>query len=475
MTRSIPPVTFPLVVALAVACPALGQLPPSSQGLAPTVILGRPTDHSIAVSVEAGVAVEAYLEYGRSSGVYDDQTAVVASAGSAPLVFALHDLPSDAPVVYRLRLRRPDASEFTASPERSFHTQRDRGGTFRFVVVADSHLGTADHCNPTLYTRTLQNALADAPDFFLDLGDTFRADHIPVVNEATVERLYLDQRPYFGLLAASAPLFLATGNHETASGWVHDGSAESSAVWAVRARQKHYLNPLPDGFYSGDTHPDPVVGLPGDYYAWEWGAALFVVLDPYWYTAVDPRASGDLWDWTLGEEQFRWLERTLATSTAPFKFVFAHHVQGDGTRGGVEPAALFEWGGRGRNGASEFAARRPGWEAPVHDLFVRYGVTAFFQGHDHLFARQEKDGVVYQTCPMPADASYRQTNAEFFRSGHVLPASGHLRVTVTPTTATVDYLRAWLPADETEVHRNGEVAFSYTLAGKPVPRAPRRR
>ena len=33
---------------------------------------------------------------------------------------------------------------------------------------------------------------------------------------------------------------------------------------------------------------------------------------------------------------------------------------------------------------------------PVHQLMVKNGVTIFFQGHDHLFARQERDGMVYQ-------------------------------------------------------------------------------
>ncbi len=33
---------------------------------------------------------------------------------------------------------------------------------------------------------------------------------------------------------------------------------------------------------------------------------------------------------------------------------------------------------------------------------VKTGVTIFFQGHEHLLARQEKDGVIYQEVPNPA-------------------------------------------------------------------------
>ena len=49
------------------------------------------------------------------------------------------------------------------------------------------------------------------------------------------------------------------------------------------------------------------------------------------------------------------------------------------------------------------------------------------------------------------------------RSGDTLPNSGHVRVTVTPEHARVDYVRAWLPKDETGESRNGAVAFSYSV------------
>jgi hypothetical protein len=99
---------------------------------------------------------------------------------------------------------------------------------------------------------------------------------------------------------------------------------------------------------------------------------------------------------------------------------------------------------------------------------VKTGVTIFFQGHDHLFARQEKDGVIYQEVPNPADASYQAFNREAYRSGDILPDSGHLRVTVAPDQVKVDYVRAWLPKDETGDQKNGVVAFSYTVKPRPL-------
>jgi hypothetical protein len=96
---------------------------------------------------------------------------------------------------------------------------------------------------------------------------------------------------------------------------------------------------------------------------------------------------------------------------------------------------------------------------------VKTGVTIFFQGHDHLFARQEKDGVIYQEVPNPADATYTAFNEEAYRSGDTFPNSGYLRVRVAPEGATVEYVRMFLPRDEQPPDRvSGTVQFRYTSA-----------
>ncbi len=91
----------------------------------------------------------------------------------------------------------------------------------------------------------------------------------------------------------------------------------------------------------------------------------------------------------------------------------------------------------------EFTERRPGWELPVHQLMAKPGVTFFFQGHDHLFARQERDGIVYQKVPMPADQDYVAYNKDRYESRVKLLNSGHLRVTVSPENVNVDYVRGF--------------------------------
>ncbi len=118
-------------------------------------------------------------------------------------------------------------------------------------------------------------------------------------------------------------------------------------------------------------------------------------------------------------------------------------------RGGVEEATSYEWGD-----AAGLAAHRPGWDKTIQQLFADSHVSIFFQGHDHIFVHQQLDGVTYQTLPEPADPNYSLFNANAYRTGDKLPNSGHVRVTVSPTGVTVDYIRSYLDKPD-------ELAFTY--------------
>ena len=191
-----------------------------------------------------------------------------------------------------------------------------------------------------------------------------------------------------------------------------------------------------------------------DYYYFEWGDALFIVLDPYWHSNIpvdnvpnseQKKEKKQPWDITLGQEQYFWFQKTLETSTAKYKFVFAHHVSGTG-RGGIERAKYFEWGGYSQRDIFEFKKYRPDWSLPIHQLMVKNNVTIFFQGHDHLFAKQELDGVIYQSVPNPADDTYTAFNMEAYTSGIILPNSGFLNITVSPQNVKVEYVKSFLPS-----------------------------
>jgi len=214
----------------------------------------------------------------------------------------------------------------------------------------------------------------------------------------------------------------------------------------------------------------PGIGFRQNYYAFEWGDALFVVLDPYSYTTPKPGADG--WGWTLGAAQYQWLAKTLSASRARFKFVFSHHLLGgNGTdaRGGAAFGRLFEWGGRNLDGTWAFDKQRPGWPAPIHQLLAENKVTAWFHGHDHLFAREQLDGVIYQEVPQPSLARYDTADpgSGYGYQGAIgvdlFPSSGHLRVTVGATEVRVEYVRSVAAADETPTRKNGSIVTSYVV------------
>lgn len=429
-------------------------------------ILGRPTRDAITVGALADQDVEVYFEYGTQAGLYVAQTGPQTYPAGTPIEVVLSPLAPDTRYYYRMRHRTPGSGTFDAGAERSFHTARDPGSTFTVAIQADSHLDAQS--SPLLYTRTLENAAADAPDFFVDLGDTFMSEKFATDYAGVVAR-HLLQRPYLATVARSAPLFLVLGNHEGELGWLLDGTPENMAVWATNARKLYYPNPSPDGFYSGDTTVHPFVGQRESYYAWEWGDALFVVLDPFWATTTKPGQSGDNWDWTLGDEQYAWFRQTLEQSDARFKFVFSHHLTG-GTnteaRGGIAGAPYFEWGGLNADDTPGFSLERPTWSTPIHQLMVANGVSVYFHGHDHMFVKEELDGIVYQEVPQPSHPSLNSTGnavAYGYTSGVLISSSGHLRMVVSPSQARIDYVRAYLPENETGGRVNGEVAHSYTI------------
>jgi hypothetical protein len=461
--------------------------PPSGSILA-TELLGRPTANSVTVNVIPAVNLEGYFEYGPAPGNYSGQTDAQTVNAGAPLEHELTGLEPDSRYYYRLRYRvSGEDGPFNAAPAHSFHTQRPAGMTFTFVVQADPHLD--DKSDEEVYRQTLSNEAADDPDFLIDLGDDSMIDkcvmdgpvwcnlpHAPAADYAQTEARNLLNRQFYADVAHSTPVFLALGNHEAESGWRFDGSGDSLPYWDVIARKKYYPNPTPDGFYTGSSQPDPHVGLRENYYAWEWGDALFMVLDPFGYSA-----NGGGWGWSLGKEQYDWMADTLGSSNATFKFVFMHHMVGGGlpgepgnksARGGALFADYFEWGGYDPNATGDgpgeylFNVQRPGWGRPIRQVFVETGVTIMFHGHDHLYAVEEIDGVIYQEVPQPShpttDTAAKSAEEYGYADAVSFATSGHLRVTVSPQQVVVDYVRSFQPEDQDASHVNGEVMHSYT-------------
>ena len=448
-----------------------------------TELLARPTDQSMTISVVSSSSLDAYIEYGITSGIYTDATSQVTQTANQPIVIELTGLTADTKYYYRLRYRTSGSGgAFSSRPEYFFHTQRPEGSTFKFDITSDSHVNIMLG-NLAFWTQTLNNIKLDNPDFLLDLGDTFAMDGVTTASTADANYLYQRTASTLGLISPSVPIYVVNGNHEQEEAW-HLSDPGVPPVLGTNARKKYFPNPFPDSFYTGNTDATntSISGnhLKEDYYAWQWGDALFIVIDPFWYSTQRPfggnigggeagTGTGDRWDWTLGQDQFNWLKQTIENSTAKYKFVFSHQVvggddaQGYG-RGGAATGSLFEWGGNNANGTWGFDTERPGWGGvPIHQLMAANGVKAFFHGHDHQYAYEVRDDIVYQEMP---SAGFSGNGFSHYTQGgntiKVLPSGGHLRVTVTPTQATVDYVYS--------TNSNGTVAYSYTiLPNDPLP------
>ena len=423
------------------------------------LILSRPTNQSITISVLSYKNAEAYLVYFQKTNK-QNKTDILTLNANKPLETKLTGLKADCQYNYYVMYKAEGEKDYKKSDIYSFHTQRIATDAFSFTITADSHLD--ENTDTQVYTNTLLNAAADSTDFHIDLGDTFMTDKYRQDYKAAFNQ-YIAQRYYFGLL--HVPLFLVLGNHDGEAGQRLNGRDDNMTVWSNQNRKNYFPNPEPDGFYSGNNQPENYSGLPQDYYSWMWGNALFVVLDPFWFT---PRSGNDnLWDRTLGKIQYEWLKTTLANSKSTFKFVFIHNLvggvdkKGKG-RGGAEVAHLYEWGGKNLDGTDGFKTHRSDWEMPIHELLKKYHVNVVFHGHDHLFAKQEFDGIVYQCLSQPGvkDHGNMRNGEEYgYKTGNILNGPGYMRVKVTVDAASFEFIET----NSKAVSKNKKVVYQYTI------------
>lgn len=424
------------------------------------IIVGRLTDAGGTIRVVFHSNVKAYVQYGDKRGDLSQKTATRDLRAGEPVDFVIGSLDKNTRYFYQVHYQI--AGDWVKSDEFTFHTQREKKSGFVFTVQADSHLD--ENTSGDVYLRTLQNALVDQPDFHFALGDTFMTGKY-VQPELSLPQ-YMAQRYYLGHLCHSAGFYFALGNHDGESG------NRGSNIWATNTRKQYFPNPSPNAFFEGNTQQEQNVGLPENYFEFEWGDAQFIVLDPFRYTTTRSRGGDSSnWYWTLGKQQYDWLEGVLNASKANLRFVFLHHLVGGSQRnqrGGAEAAPFWEWGGKGISGENEFAKHRPGWQKPIHELLVDHGVDVVFHGHDHMFIKQELDGIVYQLVPQPGHPRSGTKSAKEYGylSGEVQGSSGHIRVRVNDSSARIDYVRAYLPESDGTQAMNGSVSFSYVLSDK---------
>jgi hypothetical protein len=216
---------------------------------------------------------------------------------------------------YRYRVlvdgRERDGAEVATAPR--------SGASFRFVVYGDTRDGGETEA------QLAQAMAAEAPDLAIHTGDLV----LEGGDAAVWPRFFRNEAP----LVRAVPVYAAIGNHEL----IGDPEGAAAARWLI----------------------PPAPGRTRRYYAFDWGAARFLVLD----------GNGHV------HEQTAWLDAELARAARDrVKHVFAVVHQG--------PLSMGDHCGAGE-------------EAEWVERFERGGVRAVFSGHDHAYERLERNGVRY--------------------------------------------------------------------------------
>ena len=103
-------------------------------------LLARPTNNSVTINVVADAALQAYFQYGTTSGVYTSQTGTVSVAANEPVQAVMTGLSANTRYYYRMVYSTNGGTTWNNRGEHSFYTQRAAGGTFKFDVLSDSHI-----------------------------------------------------------------------------------------------------------------------------------------------------------------------------------------------------------------------------------------------------------------------------------------------------------------------------------------------
>jgi hypothetical protein len=317
----------------------------------------------------------------------------------------------------------------------SFQTRRSIGETFRFAIWADPHLKT--QANHWLEWDVLTGRVANEPvDFIMDMGDTWYScdghgtpwtKGLPGLYSTVMRPVRNGYSGYRGIsdVCADRAYYLARGNHEGISNYDKQPTRK-----ILRTLLKLFV-PNPDGTtypQGGSMDTDYNQG----YFAFEWGDALFVVMDVIKYKD-NKKVEHSPARFHIGEAQLLWLTSVLQSSTQRWKFIFMHHLFGGGNRYG--------------RGGADFAFDYE--QSQIQTLAEQYGAH-IFHAHDHVLAKEWANGVLYYCCGLAWGAQFDYKKyAPLYPDGYtstscnsIPPAcenNGYMVVEVSPTQVKIQY------------------------------------
>ena len=270
---------------------------------------------TVTIAWESDGPYETWIEYGPTAD-YGRRIELPSRAGLHEVT--LSALTPDTRYYYRIR------RDGRSSPGFDFRTEPTDYESFRFAVYGDTQSGSLTH-------RAVAASILEAdPRFVIHVGDEVQDG---TDKEAWTDEFFTPARP----LLARVPVFVAIGNHEQNASWFY-----------------HY-------------HSFPA---PENYYAFERGGHLFLVLDTN--DELDPDSAQGTW---LRSQ----LEAARQREYAWIWVAFHHPAYHEG----------WQYCG-GPDGEREVREH-------LLPLLERYGIAAIFNGHMHGYERGYLRGVYHFT------------------------------------------------------------------------------
>ncbi len=394
--------------------------------------------------------IDFYVEYGTSPGVYSQNSSVINNvpAFESSRIW-LTGLSPNTRYYYRVRVRdNRTNSNFEAFNEKSFVTSRNKGSAFKFSQITDTHIALIyikDVIIQDYVKATLNNLVSYNPDFIVDTGDTFITDALHSENDTKkstefryeLVRKFLEETglPYF---------FNGNGNHEAELGFPVGSLVDSVLTnWSIKTRNKFVPTFTPNTTkYGGNADHE-------NYFAYDWGDATFVFIDPNYYTNVTPMSAED---WKIGGEQMQWLNDTLRTSDKKWKFVMSHHIAG-----GCPNFASDYYYGDGGGHCLDYG----GDAKEINTLMEVYNAQFYLYGHVHMFAHDTNNwsatgregSVNYVLAPNGGREEPYYAPIWAFYDQPKISTRGHINYEVSPYNVTF-----WL-INQTD----GQVLYNFTL------------
>lgn len=221
-------------------------------------------------------------------------------------------------------------------PVRTVASLTETDDALRFLVIGDWGRHGQDGQSDVAKQLGLAARRLD-PEFIISTGDNFYPQGVASVTDpawrASFEDVYTDH-------ALGVEWYVVLGNHD------YQGNAQAEIDYSQVSRRWR---------------------MPARYFAKEWMAddstrVLFAFIDTSPYIA-DYRTEPEKYKTDTQDTvaQTRWLDSTLAASTAPWKFVVGHHQ-------------IYSGGKR---------STQLELERNIVPLMQKHGVQAYFNGHEH--------------------------------------------------------------------------------------------